>query len=202
MPKSNNQRFNKPQRRLSPKNQPKQPNNNWLFWITLGFIFLILMSQTSTVSTIKTAKELTYSEFYSILLSNPETGRIQKLELVESAENSLKGVFDNGTEFSLHIPKNDEPLLELIRSNVENFTVAPPHTSAVLGETKTPAGSVPRGCRRSGCPRRHSPSARCRTPSCRGTPRACTHQRTQPAWAGTGQSRHPVRLPPPVPPEL
>ena len=38
---------NRPQKREPRKNapnDPKNPNNNWFFWITLGFIFLILMS--------------------------------------------------------------------------------------------------------------------------------------------------------------
>jgi len=129
----NKQNFQKPplkrpRKGMSPKNRPKQPDNNWLYWVALIFLFLFLISQTSTVTTIGTPKELTYSEFYSILKTNNETEQIQKLQLIESTENTLRGTFSDGSEFSLNIPKEDEALLNLIRENVPNFSVAPPHT--------------------------------------------------------------------------
>ena len=118
--------FKKPRKGLLPNKRSKQPNSNWLFWMVLGFIFLILLSQTNTVTTIGVPKELTYSEFYSILLTNKETARIQHLELIESTENRLEGTFNDGTEFTLHIPKEDQALLNLIRDNVPEFAVVPP----------------------------------------------------------------------------
>lgn len=118
--------FKKPRKGLVPNKRPRQPNGNWLFWLALGFIFLILLSQTTTVTTISVPQQLTYSEFYSILLTNKETGRIQHLELIESTENRLEGTFNDGTKFALHIPKEDQSLLNLIRENVPDFAVLPP----------------------------------------------------------------------------
>ncbi|OGX25103.1 MAG: cell division protein FtsH [Omnitrophica WOR_2 bacterium RIFCSPHIGHO2_01_FULL_48_9] len=115
---------------LSSRRPNRQPNNNssWLFWIAMSLIFLILMSQTSTVNKISTPKQLTYSEFYSILLKNPETDQIEKLELVEGPENILKGTLKDGSEFRVNIPQKDDPILDKIRSNVNNFSVTPPQT--------------------------------------------------------------------------
>ena len=113
---------------LSPKNNSKQPNSNWMFWIGIGFIFLILMSQSTTMPTGGTPQEITYSKFYSMLMDNPRTEEIKQLELVESAENTLHGIRKDGTEFRLNIPKSDEKILDLIRTNVSNFKVVPPQT--------------------------------------------------------------------------
>lgn len=119
----------KPQKGFLPKNQPKQPQNgNWIFWVLLGFIFLILMSQPNSISTLNSPKEISYGEFYTALITNKETGKIKKLALTESTENILSGTFNDGTEFSLHIPKGDEAIFALIRENVQDFSVVPPHT--------------------------------------------------------------------------
>ncbi len=124
--KKNNKNTYKKSRQ--PKNQPKQPNNNWLFWLALGFIFVIIMSQTSNMNTLSAPKDISYSEFYSLLISNKESQQIQKINLVEGPDTTLKGTFSDGTEFRLHIPKDDETLLALIRSNVSDFSVVPPDT--------------------------------------------------------------------------
>ena len=118
----------KPHRRMPPKKDPKQANNNWLIWMILGFIALIMLGQTESMTTASSAKKLTYSEFYSILLSNKETGAITKLELIESAENTLVGTLNDGSNFKLNIPNKDEAILNLIRENVSNFSVVPPQT--------------------------------------------------------------------------
>src|SRR3989338_8802382 len=86
-----------------PKNNNKQDTSGWLFWVALTFIFLIMMSQSNTVSRISTPKELSYSEFYSILKENPDTSKIKKLELVEGPEYLLKGTFSDGTDFRVNI---------------------------------------------------------------------------------------------------
>jgi len=113
----------------SDKNNPKQPNN-WIVWIVIGFICLILMSQNNKVTTtMGTEQKLTYSQFYAILLTNNETNQIIHLELVENVENNtLKGVLNDGSEFSLFIPKNDDALLDLIKTNVADFAVVPAQT--------------------------------------------------------------------------
>ncbi|OGX40529.1 MAG: cell division protein FtsH [Omnitrophica WOR_2 bacterium RIFCSPLOWO2_12_FULL_50_9] len=90
------------------------------------FIFLIFMSQNETMTSLHLPKELSYSEFYAMLLSNKETSQIQHLELIESTENKLRGSLSDGTEFTLNIPKEDAELLNLIRTHVPNFRVVVP----------------------------------------------------------------------------
>ena len=85
----------RPQRRNPSGGKQKPPNNNWLFFIVLGFMLLILLSQSnqvSNMSNLKTPEELSYSEFAGILKTNDQSGRIVSLELIESTENTLKGV--------------------------------------------------------------------------------------------------------------
>ncbi|EFK97860.1 cell division protein FtsH [sediment metagenome] len=121
-------RFRKPQKGFPPKLNQKQPNG-WLFWIFLGFIVLIILSQTESVTNIDTQKKLTYSEFYSLLKDNKSNDAIEKLELIENTDdNILKGTLNDGSSFYLNIPKNDEGLIELIKENVKNFNVAPANT--------------------------------------------------------------------------
>ncbi|MFT5387596.1 MAG: cell division protease FtsH, partial [Candidatus Omnitrophota bacterium] len=110
------------------KKKGNQPANNWLFWVVLGFMVLILMSQSNQLPTSNTSEKLTYSEFYAILQQNTETGQIVSAELIESTENTIKGIYQDGTTFSLHVPKKDEKLIELLKTNVNQFTVAPPET--------------------------------------------------------------------------
>ncbi len=117
----------KPTEKNKRKNN-KQPNNNWLFWVLLGFAILILMSQSGPITTTPGTSKLTYSEFYAILEQNKETGRITSVDLIESTENTLRGVYDDGTTFTLNVPKNDEALIELLKANVNEFTVSPPET--------------------------------------------------------------------------
>lgn len=122
----NRPNMRRPRKGLPSRNRPKPPNGNWLFWVAMLFIFLIFMSQTSTVTSIRLPKEISYGEFYAILRDNKETGRIRHLELIESTENTLSGTFNDGTEFQLNIPREDSQLLEVIRENVTDFSVAPP----------------------------------------------------------------------------
>ncbi|OGX27313.1 MAG: cell division protein FtsH [Omnitrophica WOR_2 bacterium RIFCSPHIGHO2_01_FULL_52_10] len=97
-----------------------------MFWVVLLFIFLIFMSQNEPVTSLRAPRELSYSEFYNILLTNKETGKIRSLELVESTENKLHGTFSDGTEFALNIPRDDTELFKVIRENVLNFKVVAP----------------------------------------------------------------------------
>ncbi len=120
-----------PSRKGNPfdKNNPKQPNN-WIVWIIVGFIVLILMSQNNTMTTTMSPEQkLTYSQFYTILLTNNETNQITHLELVENTENNtLRGTLRDGSAFNLFIPKDDVALLDLIKTNVADFAVVPAQT--------------------------------------------------------------------------
>ncbi|MDP8213286.1 MAG: ATP-dependent zinc metalloprotease FtsH [Candidatus Zapsychrus exili] len=124
----NNSNMRKPKKGHPSKKNSKNQKNNWIFWIILGFIVLIMMSQTETMTSINATKQFTYSEFYSILSNNKETNEITSLELVESTENTLRGALKDGTSFSLLIPKEDDKILEIIRENVSDFSVTPAQT--------------------------------------------------------------------------
>ena len=118
----------KPIKRL-PSDNNQQPNGSWIFWLILGFVLLMLFSSSpETVNKFNTMKELTYGEFYSILKDNQQTGKIQKLELIESTEFLIRGKLNDGTEFRLYIPQNDEEIYKLMRENVQGFTVRPAQT--------------------------------------------------------------------------
>ena len=120
-------------RKLPPKGKKpptnNQPNNNWLFWMAIVFIFMILFSQSPNVKTpSSTSKEINYSDFYTLLKDNKTTNEIKKLELIEGPENILQGAFKDGREFNLHIPKEDDSLIDTIKENVSNFRVISPNT--------------------------------------------------------------------------
>ncbi len=124
--------FNKkPPRRTPPRRKrPQQPNNNWVFWIVLGFILLLMMSQTSTMTPTGPAKDLTYTEFYHLVKNNPETQQIESIDLIESIENNnIKGKMADGSEFRLNIPKENESLINMISADKSiEFSVKPPPT--------------------------------------------------------------------------
>ncbi len=68
-------------------------------------------------------RRITYSEFYQMVLRNPETLEIESCELVESI---VRGKLRNGSYFQVNIPPSDPELIPLLRRNVPNFTVNPP----------------------------------------------------------------------------
>ena len=103
----------------------RNPNGNVWFWVIMGVVFLLLMA-VQDKSSVKTEKELTYSEFYAILKDNPQTHQIKHLELTEGPDNTLKGTYANGLEFKLNIPQRDDDLLKMIKENVTDFSVGPP----------------------------------------------------------------------------
>ena len=112
---------------LTNKKAPRvtKPNGNFWFWILLGVVFMFLAIQDSKYQ-VKNLKEISYSEFYKIVKDNPQTHQIINLQLTEGAENTIKGVFADKTEFRLNIPQRDEQLIKIIRENVDEFKVVPP----------------------------------------------------------------------------
>ncbi len=119
---------NKPKKKLPNKRkQNNKQDNNWLIWVGVSFIILMLISQTSSLTQTNMIKELSYSQFYSVLQDNSSGNKIEKIVLTEqSTENTVEGNFSDGTQFKLNIPQNDEKLLDLMRSNVKDFSVVPP----------------------------------------------------------------------------
>ncbi len=118
----------RPLRNNFPSKKPsKQPNNGWLLWFALSFIALIFLSQPNSMTSMA-PKKITYTEFYEMVQNNKVTGQIKSLELIESVESSIRGVFKDDSEFTLLVPKNDQALLDVIKENVTNFSVIPPQT--------------------------------------------------------------------------
>ncbi len=125
-----NSRSNLQRKRRMPskfkKNTP--PGNGWIFWLLMGFFFLILFSQPENMARFSEVKEMTYSEFYQLVKDNKDTHKIEQVELLEGPENVLRGKLKDGTSFRLNIPAKDETLLNLIRNNVDKFDVKPSQT--------------------------------------------------------------------------
>ena len=103
----------------------RNPNGNVWVWVFLGVVLLLLMA-VQDKSSLKTEKELTYSEFYAILKDNPQTHQIKHVELTEGPDNTLKGTFSDGLSFKLNIPQHDDDLIKMVRENVSDFSVVPP----------------------------------------------------------------------------
>jgi hypothetical protein len=74
-----NRQFKRPQKPLGQKKRPTPPNNNWILWVSIGFIFLYLMSQSNAVAPVTPPQEMTYGEFYSLVIKNKDTQDIKKL---------------------------------------------------------------------------------------------------------------------------
>lgn len=109
------------------KSNKKKPNN-WPFWIIIGVVAFMFFAQSREAIDQATTDKVNYSRFYDILQSNKETGRIQEVVLTEGVENVVKGKFDDGEEFRLNIPREDEVMLDLLRNNVSDFSVVPAET--------------------------------------------------------------------------
>ncbi len=130
MPKNKNKLLQKPlmPRKNGKKNRRPNSGGNLLFWI-LTAIVVLMIANSQPLDSVKQQQELTYSEFYKALESNPQTGDISELVLRESAEeNFIFGKFSDGSDFKIQIPKNDEDLLRLMRANVPTFDVKPSAT--------------------------------------------------------------------------
>ena len=48
MANPNMNKMRRPRKGMPPKNTPKQPNNNWVFWIILGFILMVIFEITKS----------------------------------------------------------------------------------------------------------------------------------------------------------
>lgn len=91
-------------------------------WIFAIIIFYILISSLN-VSVTGIPKEITYSDFYSVLKNNPEN-----IKSVTKIETILQGEFTDNSKFIVNIPDNDQELLSLMRQNLKHFDVKPPRT--------------------------------------------------------------------------
>jgi hypothetical protein len=86
IPNFNKPGMKRPRKRMTRRDSSQQPNNNWLFWFVLGFIFLMLMSQSETMTTMGKYEDLSYNAFYRILVGEDRTRRIHTVRRIESSE--------------------------------------------------------------------------------------------------------------------
>ncbi|MBI4388057.1 MAG: ATP-dependent metallopeptidase FtsH/Yme1/Tma family protein [Candidatus Omnitrophica bacterium] len=70
-------------------------------------------------------KQISYSEFYQLVMNNASTGEVQSVELID---NIIHGKLKNGSFFQVTIPINDLELIPLLRKNVSDFRVAQEQT--------------------------------------------------------------------------
>jgi cell division protease FtsH len=106
--------------------KPKRNNEFRRFpfgWIIAAIIFLMLFNYSRSIPITGAPKEISYSEFYSIIKNSPE-----KIKSLVKVETILKGDFSDNSQFFVNIPDNDSDLLGVIRQNVKNFKVQFPNT--------------------------------------------------------------------------
>jgi len=94
-------------KKVPGKNSPLS-SNLWL-WLGIIFAILIFMSQSSDLKSTNTPKDLSYSEFYTLLKNNPETSQITSIEMTE---NQIEGTMSDGSKFKVIIPEKDETILQ------------------------------------------------------------------------------------------
>ncbi|HPW64544.1 MAG TPA: ATP-dependent zinc metalloprotease FtsH [Candidatus Omnitrophota bacterium] len=103
------------------KPEPEKNRVLWLFLVPLSILILLQVFVFPGLDT----KEMSYSEFYRLLMANPENGQIFSCELVEDV---VHGKLITGSYFQVHIPMNDLEIIPLMRKNIPNFSVSPPQT--------------------------------------------------------------------------
>lgn len=91
-------------------------------------MFLILIGTVALMRTLsfyagQWHRQMSYSEFYRLLLENPTTQEITDAKLVD---DRVEGRLKNGTSFSVFVPPRDEEVLRLLREHVTRFDVQPP----------------------------------------------------------------------------
>ncbi len=93
------------------------------FGVIALILLVYLLFSSLNMSITGVPREISYSEFYGILKDSP-----QKIKSVAKTENMLQGELDDNSKFYLHIPENDQGLLDVMRQNLKNFQVKPART--------------------------------------------------------------------------
>ncbi len=116
---------NKEKKKPGEPGQPQPKNGKaMMIWLLVGLGILWLI-HASTTGIDRAQEEVTYSRFFEVLKSNPETQRIGSCAMTD---NVIRGVFDDGTPFMVNVPERDQDLIRLLRENVADFQVKPPKT--------------------------------------------------------------------------
>jgi len=102
----------------------KNNNRNFIAWLMIVILFTYVFHWTSAA--IKTTdKVLMYSEFYEMVLDNPNTQDILTAVLTE---DKVSGMFKDGTSYLVNIPEDDPDLIRVMRENIGTFDVKPENT--------------------------------------------------------------------------
>ena len=102
----------------SPKKSPGNEKRRMAIFFLIPLIFFITL-QLFVFPKIE-MKQLSYSEFYSLVSKNPETGEVASVELID---NMIRGKLRSGHYFQVMIPMNDPELIPLLRRNVTDFRI-------------------------------------------------------------------------------
>lgn len=111
-------------KKMGDRKAPPNPLGKLILWIILilGFMYLF---RIGTLAKEGLPIEVSYSQFYSLVENNRQTGQIK---VAVRTENLIKGEFTDGTKFIVNIPAEDPDLMKLLRENVADFTIRPPRT--------------------------------------------------------------------------
>ena len=116
----------------SPNNQkpnPKKTSHEWfpgpiVLWIFL-FLAIFYFAHLGSLPLEKQSKQLTYSEFYSMLEANPTH---PTLKTGIRVANEVSGDFLSGDKYKVTLPDNDPDVERLLRQNLQNYDIRPEKT--------------------------------------------------------------------------
>ncbi len=113
---------------MNSQNKPKSDKNKKFKrfpfgWLFVFFLFIILINSFGNIPITGIPKEITYSQFYKLLKDNPDS-----IKKVTKTETILQGDLSDNSKFFVNIPENDQELLSLMRTNLNNFEVKPART--------------------------------------------------------------------------
>ncbi len=112
-----------------PKPSPKKPSQEWFpgsifLWIFL-FLSVFYLARLGQMPTDRQMKQLSYSEFFTILESNPETRTFKSGARVV---NELTGELSTGEHYRVTLPDRDPDIERLLRSNLPKYEIRPERT--------------------------------------------------------------------------
>src|SRR3989338_4240068 len=102
--------------------RPQRPRLMVLLLVSLGLVALL---RTLSYYADQWHRRLTYSEFYAMVESNQTTKQIAEARLVE---DRILGQVSDGRSFYVYVPRPDERLLQLLRTQLPVFDVQPSQT--------------------------------------------------------------------------
>ncbi|MCM8763523.1 MAG: ATP-dependent zinc metalloprotease FtsH [Candidatus Omnitrophica bacterium] len=103
-------------------------NNNFLrrfLWTLILVISAMYLFNLGKLSLEGPPVELSYGEFYRILLDNPHKKEVRS---AVKTENIVSGFLTSGKKYIVHVPDNDPELIKILRENVNEFVIKPPRT--------------------------------------------------------------------------